>query len=102
VLYAAPGTRYVYLCYGIHWLLNIVTGTAGHPQAVLIRACAGAEGPGRLTKALSIDGSFHRGSILNNDALWIEDDGFSPSVTADRRVGIAYASARTRPVRGAL
>jgi DNA-3-methyladenine glycosylase len=92
VLYGSPGTLYVYLCYGIHWLLNIVTGTAGYPQAVLIRACEHAEGPGRLTRALSIDGAFHGGSILSSDALWIEDDGTKPVVITARRVGIAYAS----------
>ena len=48
-LYMAGGHFYIYLCYGIHWLLNAVTGPAGRPQGVLIRACRGYEGPGRLT-----------------------------------------------------
>ncbi len=49
VLYHDGGTIYVYLCYGMHWMLNIVTGHADEPQAVLIRACAdGANGPGKL------------------------------------------------------
>ena len=56
VLYGKAGTAYVYLCYGIHWLLNIVTGEEEQPQAVLIRACVDAHGPGRLTKKLSITG----------------------------------------------
>ena len=47
VLYGDAGTIYVYLCYGIHWLLNIVTGEKEQPQAVLIRACQEAPGPGR-------------------------------------------------------
>lgn len=91
VMYADAGTIYVYLCYGIHWLLNIVTGDREDPQAVLIRACAEAEGPGKLTKALQITGRLNGESILGSE-LWIEDDGFSCEVTADKRVGIGYAS----------
>lgn len=91
VLYAGAGTIYVYLCYGIHWLLNIVTGDENQPQAVLIRACEGAEGPGKLTKALGITGALNRQNVFSSD-LWIEDDGFRCSVTADKRVGIGYAS----------
>ena len=91
VLYADAGTIYVYLCYGIHWLLNIVTGDTEDPQAVLIRACVDAAGPGKLTKALQITGELNRGSILG-DELWIEDDGFTCEVTSAKRVGIGYAS----------
>ena len=92
VLYAAPGTLYVYLCYGIHWLLNIVTGREEEPQAVLIRSCQGAEGPGRLTRALEIGGEFNRRSILTCDELWLEDDGVSYGVRQATRVGIGYAA----------
>jgi DNA-3-methyladenine glycosylase len=92
VLYAKAGTVYVYLCYGMHWLLNIVTGEEDHPEAVLIRACEGKfNGPGRLTKGLSITGQLNRGSILGEE-LWVEEDGFSCAVTTDTRVGIGYAS----------
>ena len=91
VLYAAAGTIYIYLCYGIHWLLNIVTSDAEDPQAVLIRACVDASGPGKLTKALRITGELNWGSILG-DELWIEDDGFACKVITDKRVGIGYAS----------
>ena len=91
VLYAEAGTIYVYLCYGMHWLLNVVTGDAEDPQAVLIRACVDAPGPGRLTKALGITGELNRGSICG-DELWIEDDGIPCEVVTDKRVGIGYAS----------
>ena len=91
VLYAKAGTVYVYLCYGMHWLLNIVTGEEEAPEAVLIRACVEADGPGKLTKALQITGELNRGSILG-DTLWVEDDGLVCSVRTDRRVGIGYAS----------
>ena len=92
VLYADAGTIYVYLCYGIHWLINIVTGDADDPQAVLIRACAEAPGPGKLTKALGITGEYNRQSILQTPDLWIEDDGFHCRVETAPRVGIGYAS----------
>ena len=90
VLYADAGTIYIYLCYGMHWLLNVVTGDAEDPQAVLIRACVDAPGPGRLTKALGITGELNRGSICA-DTLWIEDDGSKCAVVTDKRVGIGYA-----------
>ena len=92
VMYMEAGTIYIYLCYGVHWMLNIVTGEENQPEAVLIRACEGKmNGPGKLTKALKITGALNRGSILG-DALWIEDDGFSCAVATDTRVGIGYAS----------
>jgi len=91
VMYAKAGTIYVYLCYGIHWMLNLVTGEEGQPQAVLIRASDGAPGPGRLTKALAVTGELNRGSILGEE-LWIEDDGIPCQVFTDKRVGIGYAS----------
>lgn len=90
VLYMDAGTIYVYLCYGIHWLLNIVTGDVNDPQAVLIRACVDAEGPGKLTKRLGITGALNRQSALSG-SLWIEDDGFPCSVETDKRIGIGYA-----------
>ena len=92
VLYMDAGTIYVYLCYGMHWMLNIVTGDQDDPQAVLIRACVDAPGPGRLTKALGITGELNRQHICNQEQLWIEDDGFTCSIEVDKRVGISYAS----------
>ena len=91
VLYADAGTIYVYLCYGVHWLLNIVTGDVDRPQAVLIRACETAEGPGKLTKKLGITGELNRQDVFTSD-LWIGDDGFRCEVVTDKRVGIGYAT----------
>lgn len=92
VMYRDAGTIYIYLCYGIHWMLNIVTGDIGQPEAVLIRACEGKfGGPGKLTKALQITGQLNRSSILDGE-LWIEDDGCRPAIHALPRVGIGYAS----------
>lgn len=92
VLYADAGTIYVYLCYGMHWLLNIVTGDKEDPQAVLIRACVDAPGPGKLTKALGITGELNRQSILETPDFYIADDGFRCKIIPDKRVGIGYAS----------
>lgn len=93
VMYGPAGTVYIYLCYGMHWLLNLVTGQEGDPQAVLIRACVTAEGPGKLTKALGITGELNRTSVLNPEStLWVEDDGMRCQILADKRVGIGYAS----------
>ncbi len=91
VMYRKAGTIYIYLCYGVHWLLNIVTGEENEPEAVLIRACETKNGPGKLTKALGITGQLNRGDICG-DELWVEDDGFRCEVVPDTRVGIGYAS----------
>lgn len=92
VMYMKAGTIYVYLCYGIHWLLNIVTGDVDNPQAVLIRACENYEGPAKLTKRLGITGEFNRKDITACEDFCIEDDGFKCEVVTDKRVGIGYAS----------
>ena len=93
ILWRDGGTIYVYLCYGMHWMLNIVTGHVDEPQAVLIRACAdGANGPGKLTKRLQIDKRFNTLDITDCPALWIEDDGARFALETDTRVGIGYAA----------
>ena len=92
VMYASAGTVYVYLCYGMHWMLNIVTGEENHPEAVLIRACVEAGGPGKLTKALGITGEQNRSSVVTSQEHLIGDDGFRCDVETDKRVGIGYAS----------
>ena len=96
VLYADAGTVYIYLCYGMHWMLNIITGDKEDPQGVLIRACAEAPGPGMLTKKLGITGALNRSSAVNTPTLWIEDDGFRCQILTDKRVGIGYAAPEDR------
>ena len=91
VMYMQAGIIYIYLCYGVHWLLNIVTGEEEQPEAVLIRACVDANGPGKLTKRLGITGELNRKNICGED-LYIEDDGFTCEVKTDKRVGIGYAA----------
>ena len=92
VMYGEAGVLYIYLCYGIHWLMNIVTGEKDQPEAVLIRACVEASGPGKLTKALGITGEMNRCRIDGLKDFWIEDDGFSCRVQTAPRVGIGYAT----------
>ena len=94
VMYASGGFAYVYLCYGMHDMLNVVTGPADHPEAVLIRGVEGAIGPGRVTKALQITRAFNRENLVDSDRLWIESDGVSVRFKATPRIGIGYATKR--------
>jgi len=112
-MFREGGIAYVYLCYGIHEMLNVVTSTEGHAQAILIRAIeptAGIEaillrrgmgkiksnitaGPGSVAKALGIDRKLN-GISLQSDELWIEDRGLSftdDQIAAVPRIGVAYA-----------
>lgn len=58
VMFREGGYLYIYLIYGMYWMLNIVTGEEDNPQAVLIRGVDTISGPGKLTKSLGIDKSF--------------------------------------------
>lgn len=86
------GTIYIYLCYGLHYLLNIVSRTEGEPEAVLIRAVVGAEGPARATKFLKVDKSFNGESIVGNSRIRILDDEKNYEFATAKRVGIDYAT----------
>ena len=112
IMFGDGGHAYVYLCYGIHNLFNIVTNGAGEADAILIRALEPLEGmqsmmkrmnvkserritsgPGKLTKALGIDRSFN-GDPLWSKHLWLEDVGqFIPpgDIVRSPRIGIDYA-----------
>lgn len=90
-LYRQGGVAYVYLCYGIHSLINVVSGSEGHPEAVLLRGVEGYCGPGKLTKALGITREQNGVPFSQNGVLWIEDDGVEVSYTTSARVGIDYA-----------
>ena len=96
IMYARGGNAYVYLCYGIHSLLNLTTGPEGHPEAVLIRGVEGIEGPGRVTKQMQIDRTLNRQPLTPEGGLWVEDDGYVPKFTTDVRVGISYADEKDR------
>ena len=93
VMFGPAGIWYVYLCYGVHWMLNVVTGPVDFPAAVLIRGAGELHGPGRLTKALQIDGSLNRTSAVDGDHLWIER-GLTveaEAIASTPRIGVHYA-----------
>ena len=113
IMYSEGGVSYVYLCYGIHHLFNIVTSVNGEPHAVLIRAIepligqeimemrrnmpaaksAISSGPGSAAKALGIDNSFNK-KDLGGEEIWVEDRGIKypeHEIFAGPRVGVAYA-----------
>lgn len=98
IMYHSGGVAYVYLCYGIHSLLNIVSGPEDFPEAVLIRGVEGYDGPGKLTKALAIDRSLNGEDLIASDRLWIEDDGFSAEFCRAKRIGIDYATEEYRNI----
>ena len=108
------GIAYVYLCYGIHEMFNIVTSSEGHPQAILIRAIQPTDGleamqirrnmpvlkptitagPGSVAKALGISRNINAFS-LQGDTIWLEDRGLhfpDNQIKAGPRIGVAYAA----------
>lgn len=110
VMYMPGGVAYVYLCYGIHYLFNVITNVADVPHAVLIRAIEPVDGidvmkirygkapplftagPGSLSKALGIN-SHLNGESLTGNRVWIEDAGEIPKdkIIIGSRVGVSYA-----------
>ncbi len=95
VMFGSSGRWYVYLCYGVHEMLNLVTGPEGYAAAILIRGIDGAVGPGRLTKAMGIDRRFNLQPAARVVGLWVEDDDWTlpagAEITTGPRVGVSYA-----------
>jgi DNA-3-methyladenine glycosylase len=94
VMYGPPGTLYIYFVYGLHWMLNVVTGPPGYPAAVLIRGAGELSGPGKLARALDIDGALNGRPAVPQSGLWFEWGKGAQSVIATRRVGVDYAGPR--------
>ena len=99
-MFEAGGIAYVYLVYGMHHCLNVVTEAAGYPAAILLRAAEppaadrSATGPGRLTRAFAVDRSLDRASLRGPD-LWLEagEPVTDREVRRTRRIGVDYAGA---------
>lgn len=95
IMFGPAGRWFVYFTYGMHWMLNIVTGKSGYPAAVLIRGMEGVHGPARVTKFLKIDKRINGKSASRKTGLWIEDNrkfkDLKLKVTSSPRVGVAYA-----------
>ena len=96
-MFEAGGLAYVYLVYGMHHCLNIVTGEKGHASAVLLRAAespgeVSASGPGRLTRAFQVDRSLDGSSFLSGP-LWLEagEPVARGGIRRTRRIGVGYA-----------
>ena len=93
-LFGPPGHWYVYLCYGVHEMLNLVTGPIDYPAAILIRGLKEVSGPGRLTKHLGIDRRFNSRMASLETGLWLEDRGSRINdliIEATPRIGVNYA-----------
>jgi len=114
VMYGKGGVAYVYLCYGIHHLFNVVTNEMETPHAILIRALEPikgidvmlertgkkqldntlTKGPGNVSKALGISFKQHSGHSLSSKELFIAEDGFilnKKDIAASPRIGVDYA-----------
>ena len=91
IMYAKGGCLYVYLIYGMYWMLNIVTGAENSPQAVLIRGIDNIVGSGKVGRVLKIDKSFYGESLLTSNRIWIEDAPERLNIVSATRIGVDYA-----------
>ena len=91
VMFREGGLVYVYLIYGIYWMLNIVTGEENDSSAVLIRGLEDISGPGRVGKALHLDKSFYGEDLSTSERIWIVSSEADVSYSTNPRVGIHYA-----------
>lgn len=93
VMFGESGFWYLYLVYGMYWMLNIVTGPKDYPSAVLIRGIDGFNGPGVLTRELKIDKKFNKKLACKKTNLWIEngDKINKINIIKTPRIGINYA-----------
>ena len=94
VMFGPAGVFYVYLIYGLHWMLNVVTGEPGYPAAVLIRGTTTISGPGRLTARLRIDKSLNGKPAKKSSGLWFENRSIvipDERIETTPRIGVEYS-----------
>jgi DNA-3-methyladenine glycosylase len=98
VMYGKAGSLYVYLIYGRYWMLNVVTGNVGEPQAVLIRGARtqsgkALNGPGKIGQFLQLSNDFYGQNSLESEKLWFEKGKkvLPGNIVCSPRIGVAYA-----------
>lgn len=91
IMYHQGGRLYVYFVYGMHWMLNVVTGQENDPQAVLIRGIKECNGPGRVARKLGIDSSFYGEDLVISKRIWIEDNSRVATYQTGTRIGVDYS-----------
>ncbi len=92
IMYHRGGYIYVYLIYGMYWMLNIVAGQENDPQAVLIRGVSNCSGPGKVGRLLGIDKSYYGEDLTTSKRIWLEGNNNSIiNYSCSPRIGIDYA-----------
>lgn len=91
ILYHEGGKIYMYLIYGMYWMLNFVTGKKNHPQAVLIRGVKECSGPGRVGRLLQLNKEFYGEDLSVSSRIWVEESGIIPEFISTPRIGVDYA-----------
>ncbi len=91
IMFREGGIIYMYLIYGMYWMMNIVTSVENDPQAVLIRGLDIVNGPGRLTRELGLDRSYNGESLVNSSRIWLEEGEKPEKLLTSPRIGINYA-----------
>jgi len=93
IMYSDGGHVYVYLIYGMYWMLNIVTGIEDNPQAVLIRGIDKLVGSGKVGRELKMDKSYYGENLMDSNRIWIENAPDNSNFKTAPRIGIDYAGA---------
>ena len=91
IMFSEGGKVYVYLIYGMYWMLNVVTGNENHPQAVLIRGIDTIKGSGKVGRELKIDKTIYGENLITSTKIWIEDAEEIIDFQTAPRIGIDYA-----------